>query len=223
MRRDEADQRLDQLRVAAQAADHLDQPHQRRRIEEMQAADARRAGRSRRRFRSPRATRCWWRSPRRARCAFPARATARAWRQVLDDRFDDNAGRLASSSEPIARRRPARRVWLPLPCGLSPPGRRAPCRSPPPPRPPRRRAHRTAASLMPACAQTCAMPRPMVPAPITATTRSGRCRSRATLTFLRMSVCASPGTRACLPSDHGWRIAATAPCARASARFRAAR
>ena len=41
---DEAGQRLDQMRVAAQAADHLDQPHQRRRIEKMQAADARGAG-----------------------------------------------------------------------------------------------------------------------------------------------------------------------------------
>ena len=38
----EAGQRLDQSGIAAQAADHLDQPHQRRRIEEVQAADARR-------------------------------------------------------------------------------------------------------------------------------------------------------------------------------------
>ena len=35
----EADKRRDQCRIAAQTADHLDETHQRRRVEEMQAAD----------------------------------------------------------------------------------------------------------------------------------------------------------------------------------------
>ena len=128
-----------------------------------------------------------------------------------------------SSSEPIARKRPT------VPCLISAvmrpfatwassalsiaasASRAAPSRE------------SNSSAVMPACAQTCAMPRPMVPAPMTATIRSGRCRSCATLTSLRMSVYASPGTRACLPSGRAWRTATATPCAPASARCRAAR
>ena len=129
----------------------------------------------------------------------------------------------ASSSEPIARKRPITPCLISAvmrPLVTSPSSalsmamtasRAAPSRA------------SNSSAVIPACAQTCAMPRPMVPLPMTATVRSARCRSPITLISLRKSVCASPGTRACLPSGRGWRIAIAAPCARASARCRAAR
>ena len=128
-----------------------------------------------------------------------------------------------SSSEPIARRRPMTPFFA---CAVTRPfatwpssalsiaataSRAAPSRE------------SNSSAVMPACAQTCAMPRPMVPAPITATVRAGRCKSPITLTFLRTSVCASPGTHACLPSGRWWQTATEMPCAPASARSRAAR
>ena len=168
-------------RVAAQAADHLDQTHQWRRIEEMQAADALRpfatgrdlGDRQRRRIGGEHASagrrfsssrnnsRLTSKSSTIASMAMPAPfASSResiGFRPVEHVLFGRGRHALFGNQAfkaPIDRRD----------CGLSPHHQR----------------ESNSSVVRPACAHTCAMPRPMVPAPKTATIRSGFERSIAT-------------------------------------------
>ena len=91
----EADQRLDQCRIAAQAADHLDQPHQWRRIEEMQAANAFRPSRNRRRLSVTDSEDVLVASTASGARRFSSCAEQLALGvEVFDDRFDNDAGPL---------------------------------------------------------------------------------------------------------------------------------
>ena len=154
------------------AGDHLQQRHQRRRIEEVHAHHPLGVLRRRAPARSPAATRCCW--PARSRRRRSPTAGANSW-CLSSTRSGAASITISQSAELLERWAPgAGAPWPPrrprrpsAPC--SPRGRAgagsASCRAPAP-----RDRGRAAASACPATQPSCAIPEPIVPAPATPST-----------------------------------------------------